>query len=142
MKNVLFVCTHNAGRSQMSQTFFASATAGTGLEGRSAGTRPAARVDPTVVEAMSELGHDISGNEPAPLTAELSEWADTFVTMGCGDACPAIPGTPHIEWDLDDPKVGPSKRSGRSGTRFAGWWPGSWPNCPARALNGAHASGE
>jgi arsenate reductase len=87
----------------MCQTFFDTAAAGMGLCARSAGTRPARRVDPTVVDVMAELGHDLSGRRPSPLTTELAEWADLVVTMGCGDSCPFVPGTRYIDWDLTDP---------------------------------------
>jgi arsenate reductase (thioredoxin) len=103
MTNVLFVCVQNAGRSQMSRAFFESASAGRRLEGRSAGTRPADEIDPVVVEAMAELGFDLKGLRPATLTPDLGEWADVVVTMGCGDSCPWVPGTKHIDWDLPDP---------------------------------------
>jgi arsenate reductase (thioredoxin) len=101
--NVLFVCLHNAGRSQMSQALFARA-AGTSHEARSAGTSPGKRVHPAVVEAMREVGLDVSGNVPALLTMELAKWPDLVVTMGCGDACPIIPGKRYIDWELTDPK--------------------------------------
>jgi arsenate reductase len=87
----------------MSQAFFESAAAGKELSARSAGTSPAPQVDPTVVDVMAELGHDLSSHRPSPLTTELAEWADLVVTMGCGDACPFVPGTRYIDWDLTDP---------------------------------------
>jgi arsenate reductase (thioredoxin) len=101
--NVLFVCVHNAGRSQMSQALFARA-AGDRHEARSAGTTPGQRVHPAVVEAMREVGVDVSTNVPALLTRELAQWADLVVTMGCGDSCPVIPGKRYIDWELTDPK--------------------------------------
>ena len=106
MASVLFVCLHNAGRSQMSQALFERAAAGrhTAL---SAGTTPAEHVHPEVVEVMQELGIDLSGRRPGLLTRELSEQADIVVTMGCGDECPYIPGKRYIEWDLPDPKGRP-----------------------------------
>jgi arsenate reductase len=106
MATVLFVCLHNAGRSQMSQALFERAAAGrhTAL---SAGTTPAGHVHPEVVEVMQELGIDLSGRQPQLLTRELAEQADVVVTMGCGDACPYIPGKRHIDWDLPDPKGRP-----------------------------------
>jgi arsenate reductase len=106
MACVLFVCLHNAGRSQMSQALFERVTAGrhTAL---SAGTMPAERVHPEVVEAMCEAGIDLSDRRPQLLTRELSEQADIVVTMGCGDECPYIPGKRYIEWDLPDPKGRP-----------------------------------
>jgi arsenate reductase len=107
MANVLFVCLHNAGRSQMSQTLFERAAARSGHEAASAGTTPADRVHPEVVEVMRELGIDIAGRIPQRLTDELGGWADIVVTMGCGDACPYIPGTRYIDWELPDPKGRP-----------------------------------
>jgi arsenate reductase len=106
MATVLFVCLHNAGRSQMSQALFERAAAGqhTAL---SAGTTPAEHVHPEVVEVMQELGIDLSGRQPQLLTRELAEQADVVVTMGCGDACPYIPGKRYIDWDLPDPKGRP-----------------------------------
>jgi arsenate reductase len=103
LTKVLFVCLHNAGRSQMSQALFARA-AGGAHEARSAGTTPAERVHPVVVEAMHEVGIDLSGQAPGLLTTDLARWADLVVTMGCGDACPVIPGKHYIDWDLTDPK--------------------------------------
>jgi arsenate reductase len=103
MSNVLFVCLHNAGRSQMSQALFALEV-GAAHAAKSAGTTPGERVHPEVVEVMDELGIDLSGNVPQLLTQELAEWADVVVTMGCGDACPYIPGKRYIDWQLTDPK--------------------------------------
>ncbi len=103
MARVLFVCLHNAGRSQMSEALFAT-TAGLRHEARSAGTTPAARVHPEVVAVMGELGHDLADRRPTLLTRELAEWADVVVTMGCGDACPYIPGKRYLDWELRDPK--------------------------------------
>jgi len=100
---VLFVCLHNAGRSQMSQALFERAAGGR-HEARSAGTEPAERVHPEVVEAMREIDIDLDGRMPQKLSDELAEWADVVVTMGCGDACPYIPGRRYIDWDLPDPK--------------------------------------
>jgi protein-tyrosine-phosphatase len=107
MANVLFVCLHNAGRSQMSQALFEQAAAGTQHEAASAGTTPADRVHPEVVEAMQELGVDVAGRVPRLLTDELGQWADVVVTMGCGDACPYVPGTRYVDWELPDPKGRP-----------------------------------
>jgi arsenate reductase (thioredoxin) len=106
MSNVLFVCTQNAGRSQMSDALFARAANGR-HESRSAGTRPAEQVHPVVAEAMREIGIDISGNHPQKLTDDLGQWADVVVTMGCGDECPYIPGKRYIDWDLADPAEKP-----------------------------------
>jgi arsenate reductase (thioredoxin) len=103
---VLFVCLHNAGRSQMSRALF-EREAGPAHEARSAGTTPGDRVHPEVVEAMRELGIDVSDRIPQLLTDELSRWADVVVTMGCGDECPYIPGKRYIDWDLPDPKGRP-----------------------------------
>jgi arsenate reductase len=100
---VLFVCLHNAGRSQMSEALFERAAAGR-HEAKSAGTEPAERVHPEVVEVMRELDVDLSDKKPQKLSDELAEWADVIVTMGCGDACPYIPGKRYIDWDLPDPK--------------------------------------
>ena len=102
MARVLFVCLHNAGRSQMSQALFAAAADGR-HEGRSAGTSPGDRVHPEVVDVMRELGMDLSDRTPRELDMGLAEWADVVVTMGCGDACPYIPGKRYLDWDLPDP---------------------------------------
>jgi arsenate reductase len=100
---VLFVCLHNAGRSQMSKALFDRAAAGR-HESESAGTTPADRVHPEVVEAMREVGVDVSGAQPKRLEREMAEWADVVVTMGCGDECPYVPGKRYLDWDLPDPK--------------------------------------
>jgi arsenate reductase len=102
MANVLFVCLQNAGRSQMSEALFARA-AGARHSARSAGTEPAQRVHPEVVTVMQELGFDLAARTPQRLTPELAEWADVVVTMGCGDACPYIPGKLYVDWELPDP---------------------------------------
>jgi arsenate reductase (thioredoxin) len=99
---VLFVCRQNAGRSQMSQALFERVAAG-GHAALSAGTTPAEHVHPEVVEVMRELDVDLSTRTPQPLTRELAEQADVVVTMGCGDACPYIPGKRYLEWELTDP---------------------------------------
>lgn len=106
MAHVLFVCLHNAGRSQMSQALFERAAGGrhTAL---SAGTTPAERVHPEVVEVMRELGIDLADRHPRLLTRELAKQADVVVTMGCGDQCPYIPGKRYIDWELPDPKGRP-----------------------------------
>ena len=103
MAHVLFVCLHNAGRSQMSAALFERAAEGR-HEASSAGTTPAEQVHPEVVEAMRELGVDLAGRTPRKLTRELAEQADVVVTMGCGDECPYIPGKRYLDWDLPDPK--------------------------------------
>ncbi len=100
--HVLFVCLHNAGRSQISQALFEQAADGR-HEARSAGTTPAERVHPVVLEAMREVGVDLSDRTPQLLTRELAQWADVVVTMGCGDQCPVIPGTRYLDWELPDP---------------------------------------
>jgi arsenate reductase len=104
--NVLFVCLHNAGRSQMSAALFERAAAGR-HSAESAGTTPAEHVHPEVVEAMNELGIDLSAKTPQKLTTELAQQADVVVTMGCGDACPYVPGKRYIDWNLPDPKGRP-----------------------------------
>ena len=106
MARVLFVCLHNAGRSQMSEALFARAAAGR-HEARSAGTTPSERVHPEVVEAMAELGVDLSERIPRKLRREDAEWAEVVVTMGCGDECPFVPGRRYLDWDLPDPKGRP-----------------------------------
>ena len=103
MATVLFVCLHNAGRSQMSQALFERAAGGR-HRALSAGTTPADRVHPEVVDVMGELGIDVSGRTPRLLTRDLAEQADVVVTMGCGDECPYIPGKRYLDWDLPDPK--------------------------------------
>ena len=97
--NVLFVCVQNAGRSQMAQALYERL----GGSARSAGTEPAERVHPEVVAAMAELGIDLDGREPRELARADVEWADTVVTMGCGDRCPYVPGKRYVDWELADP---------------------------------------
>jgi arsenate reductase len=97
--NVLFVCVQNAGRSQMAEALYERL----GGDARSAGTQPAERVHPEVVEAMQELGIDVEGRVPRALSRDDVEWADVVVTMGCGDSCPYIPGKTYVDWELDDP---------------------------------------
>ncbi len=94
--NVLFVCVQNAGRSQMAEALYAG-------NGRSAGSNPADRVHPEVVEVMRERGVDLADRVPRALDRSDVEWADVVVTMGCGDACPYIPGKRYVDWELDDP---------------------------------------
>jgi protein-tyrosine-phosphatase len=108
MATALFVCLHNAGRSQMSAALFERAAKGR-HRALSAGSiaDPNGRVHPEVVEAMRELGIDLSDRRPQRLTTELAEQADVIVTMGCGDECPYIPGKRYIDWDLPDPKGQP-----------------------------------
>jgi arsenate reductase len=104
--NALFVCLHNAGRSQMSQALFERAAEGRHA-GRSAGTTPGERVHPEVIEVMKEMGIDLRDNQPKLLDTTDAEWADLVVTMGCGDKCPYIPGRRYVDWDLPDPKGQP-----------------------------------
>lgn len=99
---VLFVCVHNAGRSQMAAALLERYARGR-VRVRSAGTEPADRIHPLVREAMAELGLDLSREFPKPLTGEAVEAADVVVTMGCGDACPVFPGVRYLDWDLPDP---------------------------------------
>jgi arsenate reductase len=106
LAHVLFVCLHNAGRSQMSQALFERAAAGRHTAA-SAGTSPAERVHPEVVDVMGELGIDLAGRIPQLLTRELAERADVVVTMGCGDECPYVPGRRYLDWELEDPKGRP-----------------------------------
>lgn len=103
MARALFVCLHNAGRSQISEALFRRA-AGERHEARSAGTTPAEQLHPEVVEAMAELGIDLGDRCPRKLSQADAEWADVVVTMGCGDECPYISGKRYIDWDLPDPK--------------------------------------
>jgi arsenate reductase (thioredoxin) len=102
MTTVLFVCLQNAGRSQISQALFERAADGR-HKPLSAGTTPADRVHPEVVEVMRELGIDLADRRPQLVTRELAEQADILVTMGCGDQCPYIPGKRYIDWELPDP---------------------------------------
>jgi len=100
--SVLFLCVHNAGRSQMAAGWL-RALAGDRIEARSAGTAPAAQVNPVAVEAMREVGVDITAATPRVLTTEAVEVSDVVVSMGCGDACPILPATRYLDWPLDDP---------------------------------------
>src|SRR3954469_6761363 len=108
MAHVLFVCLHNAGRSQMSQALFERAAEGRHTAS-SAGSiaEPGGRVHPEVVEVMNEIGIDLSDRTPQRLTDKLAAEADVLVTMGCGDTCPYFPGKRYIDWDLPDPKGRP-----------------------------------
>ena len=99
---VLFVCVHNAGRSQMAAGLVDRLAAGR-VRVRSAGSDPAETVNPAVVEAMAEVGIDVSKEFPKPLTADAVRVADVVITMGCGDACPIFPGKRYEDWELDDP---------------------------------------
>ena len=106
MTNVLFVCVRNAGRSQMAQALYEQR----GGSARSAGSAPAEAVHAEVVEAMREVGVDLSERMPQALGAREVEWADVVVTMGCGDACPYVAGKRYVEWDLPDPAGAPLER--------------------------------
>ena len=100
--SVLFVCVHNAGRSQMAAGWLRS-LAGEGVEVRSAGSVPGDQVNPAAVEAMAEVGIDISDHRPKVLTTDAVEASDVVITMGCGDACPIFPGKRYLDWQLEDP---------------------------------------
>jgi len=102
MPTVLFVCVHNAGRSQMAAGWLAH-FAGDRIEVRSAGSQPAGQINPLAAEAMREVGIDIAGEQPKLLTADSVRQADVVVTMGCGDACPYFPGRRYEDWQLVDP---------------------------------------
>lgn len=116
--SVLFVCVHNAGRSQMAAGFL-SALSGGAVEVRSAGSMPADQVNPVAVAAMAEVGVDIAAEQPKILTTEAVRASDVVVTMGCGDACPYFPGKRYEDWKLEDPAARASSRSARSATRSA-----------------------
>ncbi|HUZ85183.1 MAG TPA: arsenate reductase ArsC [Gaiellales bacterium] len=118
MTRVLFVCIQNAGRSQIAEALFARG--GGRHEGRSAGSNPAARVHPEVVEVMRELGVDLSARVPHRLDRSDAEWADVVVTMGCGDACPVVPGKRYVGWELDDPAGRPAAEVRRVRDEIAG----------------------
>ncbi|MFI6416445.1 arsenate reductase ArsC [Streptomyces sp. NPDC050842] len=102
LASVLFVCVHNAGRSQMAAGFL-DHLAGDRVEVRSAGSIPGDQVNPAAVEAMREVGVDISGQKPKVLTSEAVQASDYVITMGCGDACPIFPGKKYLDWALEDP---------------------------------------
>ncbi|MGV9267597.1 arsenate reductase ArsC [Kitasatospora sp. NPDC003701] len=100
--SVLFVCVHNAGRSQMAAAFL-TRLGGERVQVRSAGSAPAGSVNPAVVEALAEVGIDIADEIPKVLTVEAVQASDVVITMGCGDACPFFPGKTYLDWKLDDP---------------------------------------
>lgn len=104
MKKVIFACVHNAGRSQMAAAFFNHLADPTAARAVSAGTQPAARVHPEVVEVMKEIAIDLAGATPQKLTEALAKDAQLLVTMGCGDECPYVPGLRRDDWPLQDPK--------------------------------------
>ncbi len=103
LPRVLFVCLQNAGRSQIAQAFYERR----GGEARSAGSQPGEAVHPAVIEAMRELGLYLDGRRPRGLSREDVEWAELVVTMGCGDACPVLPGKRYLDWELPDPAGAP-----------------------------------
>ena len=110
MKTVIFACVHNAGRSQMAAAFFNALADPTKARGVSAGTQPGERVHPEVQAAMAELGIDLSSAKPQRLTDELARGAQWLITMGCGEACPHVPGLKRDDWPLEDPKGKPVER--------------------------------
>jgi arsenate reductase len=110
MTTVLFACVHNAGRSQIAAAFFNALADPTKARALSAGTQPISRVHPEVVDAMAELRIDLSGAKPARLTDELAARVQLLVTMGCGEACPFVPGLRRLDWNLADPKGQPIDR--------------------------------
>jgi arsenate reductase len=110
MVTILFACVHNAGRSQMAAAFFNAVANPAKAVALSAGTQPADRVNPVVVEAMAELGIELAGARPQKLTPELAAGVDWLITMGCGEECPVIPGVRRVDWPLDDPAGQPLAR--------------------------------
>jgi arsenate reductase len=110
MKTVLFACAHNAGRSQIAAAWFNKLADPTQAHAISAGTEPAAQVHPEVVEVMQEVGMDLSNAIPKFLSEELARKANVLVTMGCGEACPVVPGVQRAEWSIEDPKGKPLAR--------------------------------
>lgn len=104
MKTVLFACIHNAGRSQMAAAWFNALANQDAARAISAGTEPGMRVHPEVVTAMREVGVELEGTKPQKLTGELAATASLLVTMGCGEACPVVPGLRRMDWPLEDPK--------------------------------------
>jgi arsenate reductase len=107
VKTVIFACVHNAGRSQMAAAWFDALADATKARATSAGTEPGPRVHPEVVTAMREVGIDLEGKHPQKLTDDLARGASLLVTMGCGEACPAVPGLRRDDWPLEDPKGKP-----------------------------------
>lgn len=110
MERVVFACVHNAGRSQMAAAFFNALADPAKATAVSAGTQPGERVHPEVVTVMGEAGIDLGGQRPQKLTGELAAGASLLVTMGCGDACPYVPGLKRDDWPLEDPKGQPLDR--------------------------------
>jgi protein-tyrosine-phosphatase len=99
VKRVYFVCVGNAGRSQMAQALYERR----GGQARSAGSRPESQMHGPVVDALAEIGIDVSDRKPKPISEDDTRWADVVVTMGCGDACPVVPGKEYVDWELPDP---------------------------------------
>jgi arsenate reductase len=110
MKTVLFACIHNAGRSQMAAAWFNALTDKDKARAISAGTEPGTRVHPEVLNAMREVGINLEGIAPQKLTDALAETATILITMGCGEACPVVPGLRRMDWPLEDPKGKPIER--------------------------------
>jgi arsenate reductase (thioredoxin) len=110
VKTVVFACVHNAGRSQMAAAFFNALADRSLVRAASAGTQPEGRVHPEVVQAMAEVGIDLSGAKPRKLDDEVTQGASLLITMGCGDACPYVPGLRVEDWPLPDPKGQPMER--------------------------------
>ena len=110
MKTVLFACVHNAGRSQMAAAWFNALVNPMKARAVSAGTAPGSRVHPEVVDAMSEVGIDVSCNAPRLLDDDLARECQLLITMGCGEACPVVPGLQREDWPLEDPKGQPLDR--------------------------------
>ena len=110
MKTVLFACIHNAGRSQMAAAWFNALADRSKATAISAGTEPGMRVHPEVVTAMREVGIELEGLAPQKLTDALAETSSILVTMGCGEACPVVPGLRRMDWPLEDPKGKPVER--------------------------------
>ncbi|MDI1429510.1 MULTISPECIES: arsenate reductase ArsC [Polyangium] len=110
MKTVLFACVHNAGRSQMAAAWLDVLADPSKVRAISAGTAPAARVHPEVVEALAEVGIDVSQGKPRFLSEELASTASMLITMGCGEACPVVPGLRRDDWPVEDPKGKPAPR--------------------------------
>jgi arsenate reductase len=104
VNTVIFACVHNAGRSQMAAAWFNALADGTKAHAVSAGTEPGVRIHPEVLEVMREVGIDLSGSSPQKLTEDLARGAQHLVTMGCGEACPVVPGLKREDWPLEDPK--------------------------------------
>ena len=122
---VLFLCTHNAGRSQMALGFF-NHLAGDRAVAWSGGSEPGNEINPAAVAAMAEVGIDITGEFPKPWTDEIVQAADVVITMGCGDACPVFPGKRYEEWELDDPAGQSVEDVRQPGIQTAGGWARRW----------------